>query len=159
MRRTKLIKKRSNDPTLKPVGHQLTKSTMRAILIPMIAAFTSLGTLGWHAKILKYLFANVPCKICFKGNNLHICQDELKWDQMTYHIPAVEQTDCHVLAWGHLFFFMNIFFGDLKQLREIWFTISWVALHHLVFWLKTCQGDLVDWKRLGIIKCDPKKGT
>ena len=108
----------------------------------------------WVKDLGNIYLQNMPCKIRFKGNNLHICQDELKWDQMTYHIPAVEQTDCHVLAWGHLFLFMNIFFGDLKQLRKIWFTISWVALHHLVFWLKTCQGDLVNWKRLGIIKSE-----
>ena len=79
----------------------------------------------------KYLFANVPCKIRFKGNNLHICQDELKWDQMTYHIPAVEQTDCHILAWGHLFFFKNTSFSGISSSDES--DLPFLGLHFTIW--------------------------
>ena len=86
------------------------------------------GYLG--LKILK-IFICMPCEIRFKNNNLHICQDELKWDQMTYHIPAVEQTDCHVLAWGHLFFFKNTSFSGMSSFDES--DLPFLGLHFTIW--------------------------
>ena len=115
------------------MGHQSTNWTLRLALIDAIAAFTSYHV--QHQVKISFLKDST-----IHGQRLysHLLKVNLKFflhllthlqhsgPCLWHNISPVEKADSHVLSWD-----------SVVQSLVICFTFSWVALDHLVVWLKT----------------------